>query len=228
MTINHPWNVTPKEAIAIQDTLRNEVKLCKLDKEIKYIAGADVSFNKHEKDIYAGIIVLTFPDSKIIEQSLVKDIMEFPYIPGLLSFREIPALMKAYNKLKNMPDVVIVDGQGIAHPRRLGIASHFGILADVPTIGCAKSLLFGTYEDVPNELGSFSYIKNRNDEKEIIGTAYRSKKNSKPLIISPGHKITLEESIEMVSKSITKYRLPEPTRLAHELVNKFRRGEIKT
>jgi deoxyribonuclease V len=216
------WNVTPKEAIEIQKKLREEIRLLPLKKPIKYIGGADVSMNMFAKDGFAGFVTLSYPDLDMVDHAVVKDEIKFPYIPGLLSFREIPMLMKAWQKLKTKPDVIIVDGVGIAHPRRLGIATHLGLILGVPTIGCAKSVLTGTYKEPSNEPGSVSYLYDRLNKDEIIGAVLRTKKNVKPVFISPGNLITLEESIEIVKKCVIKHRLPEPTRMAHNTVNEYR------
>ncbi|MBX4198549.1 deoxyribonuclease V [Candidatus Parcubacteria bacterium] len=222
----HTWAVTPKNAIEIQQKLRAEVQIRPLGKNIKYIAGADISLNMFAKDIFAGIIVLKFPELEVIEHQVLQSITDFPYIPGLLSFREVPALLEVWKKVKIKPDILMVDGQGIAHPRRIGIASHIGVLLDVPTIGVAKSPLYGKFKDVGEKAGALSYIYDKYNKDEIIGVALRSKERSKPLIVSLGHKITLEEALAIVRNSLRGYRLPEPTRLAHELVNQFRKGEI--
>lgn len=175
------------------------------------------------KDIYAGIIVLSYPDMTPIAHTLVQDVTDFPYIPGLLSFREIPALLKCWEKLSAKPDVVMVDGQGIAHPRHLGIAAHFGVLIDHPTIGCTKSRLYGTYEE-PTEVGRHNDIV---DPKtgELLGVALKSKVCSKPLIISPGHLTSVADALNITKHCLHGYRIPEPTRQAHNLVNAFRKGE---
>lgn len=199
----------------------DKVKLIPLDKEIKYIAGCDVSLNMFQKDIYAGIVVFTYPQLIFVEKSLVKSGTDFPYIPGLLSFREIPALMECFKKLKIKPDLIMVDGQGIAHPRRLGIASHLGVLIDTPTIGCAKSVLVGSYDEPANTIGAHSDLCDKMTN-ERIGAVLRTKENVKPMIISPGHLVTHDESVELVMKCVRKHRLPEPTRLAHLAVNEFR------
>ncbi len=213
---NHTWNVSPKEARTIQEEVRNRVILRPLRKTPALIAGADVSMNRFDTDLYAGIVVLTYPGLEIIETSLIKEKITFSYVPGLLSFREIPSLIKAYEKLRTKPDLIFVDGHGIAHPRRLGIASHLGVVLEISTIGCAKSLLIGSIKD-----------DRIIDKGEIIGAVVHSKKNSNPLYISPGHLITLNEAVEYVSATLRGYRLPEPTRIAHNTVNKFRRGEIE-
>jgi deoxyribonuclease V len=228
MISTHTWNVSPKEAIQVQKDLKDKIKIGKflnLEK-IQYIAGADISLNRFSSDIFAGIILLSFPDLKPINYSIIKSKTDFPYIPGLLSFREVPALLDVWKKLKTKPDVLIVDGQGIAHPRRLGIATHLGFLLDIPTIGCAKSLLYGKYEEPAKTAGSFSYLYDKYNQEEKIGVVLRTKDNVKPVIISPGHKMDVEDALEIMKKCSGKYRIPEPTRLAHELVNQFRRGEL--
>jgi len=224
-SIKHAWDVDPKEAKKIQEALRASLKAVPLPKDIRFVAGADVSFNKFEKDVYAGIIVLSYPDLLPIEYAVVKTEADFPYIPGYLSFREIPPLMQCWNLLKNKPDLVVVDGHGIAHPRRLGIAAHFGLVTDTPTMGAAKNLLYGTYEAPPALAGGASSIT---DPKtgETIGTALRTKNKVKEMLISPGHLNTVEDALAMARTLVRKHRLPEPTRLAHNLVNAFRKGEI--
>jgi deoxyribonuclease V len=222
----HTWNVSPKEAIEIQKELRSKINIEPFNKPIKYIAGADVSLNMFSTTAYAGIIVLKYPELIEVEHSVVKTEITFPYIPGLLSFREIPALIEAWEKLKQKPDVIVVDGQGIAHPRRLGIATHFGLVIDMPTIGCAKSILTGIHKDLSVIPGSTTELIDKNTN-ERIGTLLRSKIRSNPLIISPGNKITQEEADTIIKDTLRGYRLPEPTRQAHELVNAYRRGERK-
>ncbi len=216
-------NITPREAVQLQKDLALHVKITHLTKDIHYIAGADVSLNLYSTHIYTGIIVLSFPDLLPVAHALFEGDTHFPYIPGLLSFREIPALLECWKKLTLLPDIVMVDGQGIAHPRRIGIASHFGVLADVPTIGCAKSLLCGSFEEPESQAGHFSTIIHKGEE---IGMALRSKNNVKPLIVSPGHLLDMSQALDITKNCVRKHRLPEPTRLAHELVNKFRKGEI--
>lgn len=222
-SIAQSFDVDPKEAIEIQKKLKEQVSLVSLKKPIKTIAGADVSLNMFGKDLYAGIVVFSYPDLKLIEKSFVKMEASFPYIPGLLSFREIPALLSCWQKLKKKPDLVMVDGQGIAHPRHLGIATHFGILVNTPTIGVAKSRLYGIYKE-PIEVGSYSDIMDPKD-KSKLGVALKSKKNSSPLIISPGNLITVKESLEITRNCLKGYRIPEPTREAHIEVNNFRKSD---
>lgn len=219
---NISWDVTSKEAVEIQQKLRKEVLLIPLQKKINFIGGADVSMNLFATEGFAGFVTLSYPDLTLLDHSVIKEKINFPYIPGLLSFREIPMLLEAWQNLKQKPDLIIVDGAGIAHPRRLGIASHLGILLGVPTIGCAKSLLTGIYKEPGQNLGDFSYLYDKFNKTEIIGAVVRTKKGVKPLFISPGHLVTLPEAVDIVKKCIKKHRLPEPTRLAHNTVNEYR------
>ncbi len=223
--MKHKWNVSPQEAISIQKELREAIKLEPLTQPIRFIAGADVSANRFSNTLYAGIIVLAYPELTAIDRATVKMEATIPYIPGLLSFREIPALLEAWEKLKTKPDLIVVDGQGIAHPRRLGIATHFGLLVERSTIGCAKSILYGKNKEPGFTPGSRTNLYDK--QNETIGTVLRSKVRSKPLIISPGHKITVDESVNIIQSCLHGYRLPEPTRLAHKLVNEYRRSFIE-
>lgn len=220
--------LTPKQAIEVQKKLRQKIRLIPLKKTPKIFAGCDVSMNLFADYGFAGFVILDEYFKKI-EESVVKEKINFPYIPGLLSFREIPMLLHAWEKLKknskNLPDVLIVDGVGIAHPRRMGIATHLGLILKIPTIGCAKNILTGEYLEPENESGAVSLIYDKYDKKEILGAAIRSKKDVKPIFISPGNLITLTESIEIIKKSILKHRLPEPTRIAHNTVNEYRTGK---
>ncbi|MDQ3813226.1 MAG: deoxyribonuclease V [Armatimonadota bacterium] len=218
----HEWTLSQNEAVALQQRLRAQVRIVPLDRPVHTIAGADISFNKFSPTIYAGIVVLSLPDLKVVEEAGVVSETHFPYIPGLLSFRETPAVLEAWAKLKTEPDVVMLDGQGIAHPRRFGIASHVGLLLNRPTVGCAKSLLVGQYEEPDAERGSWSLLRHRS---ETIGAALRTKTNVQPVYISPGHLIDLAGAMRLALQCDGGYRIPEPTRRAHLLVNALRRGE---
>lgn len=212
-------HLTPAQAIAYQHELRKQVNIRPLDKPIKVIAGADISFNKYSDIVYAGIVLFSYPDLKIIGQSTAISKTTFPYISGLLAFREVPALLDAWNKLIIKPDVLVLDGQGIAHGRRLGIATHFGLITHTPTIGSAKSRLIGKYE----EPGAKQFAQSpMYDKGELIGIALRSKKKCNPIYISPGNLVSMEQSVEIIKNCIRGYRIPEPTRQAHLLVNKIR------
>jgi deoxyribonuclease V len=216
--------LTLPEATAIQKELREKIILQPGPATINTIAGADISFNRFSTTVYAGIVVLRFPELIPLAYSLVKAEVHFPYVPGYLAFRETPALLKAWQLLPEKPDVLVVDGHGIAHPRRMGIAAHFGALTDQSTIGCAKKLLFGKYEEPGNNQLDYTFI---NDKHEPIGCVLRTKKNVKPIFVSPGNKNNITDSVQLISKCIGKYRIPEPTRLAHEAVNAFRTGKLQ-
>jgi deoxyribonuclease V len=218
----HQWDVTPKEAIEIQQRLRSMVSVAGLDKEPRLVAGCDISFDKGSDVVYAGIVVLGLPALIEVRCSTTIAQVKFPYIPGLLSFRESPALLEAWEKLEVQPDLVMIDGQGYAHPRRFGIASHFGVLIDLPTVGCAKTVLVGKYEEPDAKAGSYSPLI---DKEELIGAALRTQDGVNPVFVSVGHRINLESAIEVVMRCTKEYRIPEPTRQAHLLVNALRRGE---
>jgi deoxyribonuclease V len=220
------WDGTAKGAIALQKKMRELVRTGSFSGEIRVIAGADVSLERFGTELYAGIVLMSYPDLAPLGHAVAKIDVKFPYIPGLLSFREIPGLLECIRKLPIRPDLIVVDGQGIAHPRRLGIASHLGVATGISTIGCAKSRLFGVYNE-PKKTGSAERIIDP-ETGEHLGYALNSKERSNPLIISPGFGISPEESLEIVKSCLRGYRLPEPTRRAHELVNEFRKGNIKS
>lgn len=177
--------------------------------------------NRFAKEGYAGFVTLSYPDCVLRTHAVVQESIPFPYIPGLLSFREIPMLLSAWDALSEKPDLLVADGVGIAHPRGLGIASHLGILLDIPTIGCAKSVLIGTYDEPTDEVGASSPLQHPKTG-EVIGAALRTKKGCKPLFVSPGHRITLEDALTIMRTCIQKHRIPEPTRQAHLVVNEYR------
>lgn len=222
MKREHEWNVTFKEARAIQERLRPRVKLLPLTKKIRTVAGVDISHNRFSKELYAGVVVLSYPELEILDEATAHFTTKFPYVPGFLSFREIPALLKALKKLKVKPDLLLVDGHGIAHPRRLGIATHLSLVTGIPSIGCGKSRLFGVGSEPDEEPGSVSELA---DPKtgEVIGLYLRTKRSAKPMIISAGNKITLTDALLIALSCLRGYRMPEPTRRAHILVNAARR-----
>lgn len=213
--------ILPVEAIALQKSMREQVVLQPLKQPVYTIGGADISFNKYSTTVYAGIVTLSFPGMQVIDEATAVTEVKFPYVPGLLAFREIPAILNVWNLMEHKPDILVFDGHGIAHPRRMGIATHFGLVTNSITIGCAKSLLCGEYEVPANEPFSTSDIIHKG---EIIGQALRTKKNCKPIHVSPGHFISLQESVEIMKQCTGKYRIPEPTRLAHILVNRVRKN----
>lgn len=211
----HTWNRTPKEAAALQGRLAGQVRLSPIRKTIRLVAGLDCAFSRDRRRIGAVIVVLSFPELEVVETIQASEEVRFPYVPGLLSFREAPVCLKAAEKLKSRPDVFLVDGQGYAHPRRLGLASHLGLCLNTPTVGCAKSRLIGTYEEPAPEKGSYTALM---DKQEIIGAVVRTRTNVKPLFVSVGHRCTLEDAIDLTLRCTARYRLPEPTRLAHQKV----------
>lgn len=218
----HEWKLTPREAVELQKELRASVRIVPLEKNIETVAGADISFNKYDPTLYAGIVVLHLPSLEVVEEVCVVSETKFPYVPGLLSFRESPPLLEAWARLKSEPDAVMFDGQGIAHPRRVGIASHVGLLINRPTIGCAKSVLVGKFEEPNEERGAWTPMI---DKGETIGAALRTKTRVHPIYVSPGHLIDLAGALELTLRCDGGYRQPEPTRRAHLLVNALRRGE---
>lgn len=218
----HEWTLKQREAVELQKGLRQRVRLEPLKKRIETIAGTDISFNKFSTTVYAGIVVLRLPSLEVIEEVGVVSETTFPYVPGLLSFRETPSVLEAWARLRTEPDAVMFDGQGIAHPRRVGIASHVGLLIERPTLGCAKSVLVGKYEEPPPERGAWTPLV---DKGEVVGAALRTKANVQPIFVSPGHLIDLPGAIELTLRCDGGYRQPEPTRRAHHLVNALRRGE---
>jgi deoxyribonuclease V len=230
----HGWNLSYSQARDCQNRLASKVRFTPLKKQPRLIAGLDCAFSRDGTKIIAAVVVLKLPDFALLETANAVKKVTFPYIPGLLSFREAPACIAAVGKLESEPDVFIVDGQGVAHPRRLGLAAHLGLFFDKPTIGCAKSRLTGYFEDPPLEKGAYSLLKDKKSAKqdtrhairdtqyETIGAVVRTRANVKPLFVSVGNKCTLEDAIKITLGCTTKYRLPEPTRLAHQLVSKLR------
>ena len=212
------------EATAVQNELRQTLVLQTYDKNITTIAGGDISHNKDSDTVYAGIVILSYPQMVLQSYSLIETKTKFPYVPQYLGFREVPALMEAWEQIPVKPDMLVLDGQGITHPRRMGIASHFGVLKNIPTIGCAKSMLYGGYGQLADEKFSTSPIYNGS---ELLGYALRTKTNVKPVYIAPGHKVSVEDSLKIMKQCTIKHRIPEPTRLAHEKVNLFRVGKLK-
>jgi deoxyribonuclease V len=218
----HPWDVSSQEAIEIQKRLRARLDLRSLSGTVKYVAGTDVSSSKKPGHIWAGAVVFSYPQIVKLEEKWISGKTSFPYIPGLLSFREIPVLLEAIKRLEIEPDLVFCDGQGTAHPRGLGLASHLGLLLDKPTIGCAKKRLVGDFSEVGEKKGDYTLLRY---EGRVIGAVVRTRTGVKPLFVSPGNKITLKESLTMVLGCCARYRIPEPTRQSHLLVSGLRRSE---
>jgi deoxyribonuclease V len=220
-------NLNIATAIGIQETLREKLKFDFPDTaDVRCIAGADISYNKNSNLLYAAIVTLSYPQLLPQTYALATAETDFPYISGFLAFREVPALLKAWDYLPHKPDVVVLDGQGILHPRKMGIAAHFGVLTGINTIGCAKSSLYGQYQEPAPEKYATSPIYEKHSTT-LIGHALRTKNFTKPVYISPGYGLSIAKSLAIMQKCIGKYRIPEPTRIAHEVVNQFRLGKLK-
>src|SRR5579859_7764007 len=212
----HAWNLSTEEAITLQHELAKQIVREDRLGEVRFVAGVDMAINEGNNKAHAAVVLLSYPDLEVVEKHIYEEPIRMPYVPGLLSFREAPAVLGAMQKLRQQPDLVMVDGMGIAHPRRIGIASHLGLWLNIPTIGCGKSLLTGRYkkEELGEEAGSWVPLI---AGKEIIGAVVRTRTRVNPMFISTGHLISLETSIRYVLACGRGYRLPEPTRLADKL-----------
>jgi deoxyribonuclease V len=218
--LRHAWNIDLKEAREIQSYLAQKVKHTSTERSIQYIAGFDIAYCKASKIAVAGMVVLSYPSLEIIDQTVQTHEISFPYIPGFLSFREAPALMALIDLYHKPIDLFVFDGHGIAHPRGLGIAAHIGVLMDKSAIGCAKKKLVGNYEMPDNKVGASRPLIYK---EKIIGQVLRTKVNVKPVFVSVGHLISLEAASALILDCVHRYRLPEPTRLAHNLVSSYRK-----
>ncbi len=217
----HPWDVDYHGAVAIQNRLRKQIVFENRLKKLELVAGADVSFNRKSSVLFGVVTVLHLPDFEEVDRAEAVLETRFPYIPGLLTFREAPVLLEAFKKIRIEPDVILFDGQGVAHPRRMGLAAHMGLLLDTPSVGCAKSRFVGEYAPVGVSVGAYSELL---FEGETIGVVLRTRENVKPVFVSVGHKVDLPAAIEVVLRTLSRFRLPEPTRRAHLLVNALRRS----
>jgi len=212
----HLWDISPTEAIAVQQQLRGEVEREDRLGTVRHVAGVDVGFEEGGRITRAAVAVLGYPSLELVDHAIFHTPTRFPYIPGLLSFREVPAVLGALEKLTVIPDLLLCDGQGIAHPRRCGIASHLGLLCGIPSIGVAKTRLIGEHVEPPNLRGEWVPLL---DHGETIGAVLRSRPGVKPLFISIGHRISLATALGYVMACVTRYRLPETTRWAHRLAS---------
>ncbi|HVG48320.1 MAG TPA: deoxyribonuclease V [Rubellimicrobium sp.] len=217
----HRWDLTPQEAVALQRELRAEVIADgPLDLGgVRLVAGVDVSVKDNVSQ--AAVVVVTFPDLRPVETVRARQPTPFPYVSGLLSFREGPVLEEAFERLSAEPDVFVFDGNGLAHPRRVGLASHMGLWLGRPTVGCAKTRLTGRHEEVPPEKGGWAPLL---DKGEVVGAALRTRAGTNPVFVSPGHLIDLPSALDLAMRCSPKYRLPEPIRLAHNAAGEFERG----
>jgi len=212
--MEHDWDVTPAEARAIQERLRHRVIVHDDLGDVRFVAGTDVAFEDHNRITRGAVAVLAYPTLELVEHRLARRPTSFPYVPGLLSFREIPVLLDALRELETCPDLILCDGQGIAHPRRFGLACHLGILTDTPTIGVAKSRLIGTHAVLADAKGSQTPLL---DKDERIGAVLRTRTGVRPVFVSVGHRIGLPAAIRYTLSCVTRYRLPETTRWADRL-----------
>ena len=212
----HGWDLTPREAIALQTELRGRVERKDRIGAVRRIAGVDVGFEQDGRVTRAAVAVLEYPGLALVEQVVVRVATTFPYVPGLLSFREAPAVLAAFERVRIAPDLILYDGQGIAHPRRFGIASHVGLLLDCPSIGVAKSRLVGVHATPANRRGAWTPLR---DAGELIGAVLRTRAGVKPLYVSIGHRVSLATAVRWTMACVTRYRLPETTRWAHRLAS---------
>jgi deoxyribonuclease V len=209
--MHHAWNVSVSEAVELQRTLAGHIRLTEEYGPLETVAGIDVGIRGEV--MRAAVVVLRMPGMGEIDRAVAEAPLTFPYVPGLLSFREVPVILLALERLQVVPDVLMFDGQGYAHPRRLGIASHVGVLLDHPTVGCAKSRLHGRYKEPAPERGSIEPLM---DAEETIGMVVRTRTRVRPVYVSAGHRISLQGAVDLVLACGTGYRLPEPTRRAHK------------
>ncbi|MCB9855538.1 MAG: endonuclease V [Phycisphaerales bacterium] len=219
--VRHRWDLTPTEAVALQRELASRVRIAPLTNPVRLVAGSDASYSRADESIIAGWVVWDIDRREVVESVHVVRKCEFPYVPGLLSFREAPAILEAAEFLKCRPDIYMIDGQGLAHPRRMGLACHVGVLLDRPALGCAKSRLCGEFVEPARKRGSSRMLRHQG---EVVGRVVRTRDGVNPLFVSVGHRITLTEAERLVLRCCTKYRLPEPTRLAHQYVTNCKRN----
>ncbi|WP_417503125.1 deoxyribonuclease V [Marinobacter sp.] len=213
--IHHPWTISEEEALSLQQELATKVVTTDQIGEIKLVAGVDVAYQKDSDKLVAAVVILDAETLEIVETATAEDIERFPYIPGLFSFRELPPLIKAFAKLQHTPDLVVCDGQGLAHPRRFGLACHLGVIFDVPTVGCGKTRLLGEHQEPDTTRGAVAPLV---DHNEVIGNVLKTQTNINPIYVSIGHRVSLTTACEWVLKLAPKYRLPETTRQADQVV----------
>jgi deoxyribonuclease V len=219
------WSATPREAVRLQQAWRDRVETRDRVGPLQYVAGADLAFDPETNFAFAGVIVYRFPELEEVERCMARRKLCFPYVPGLLSFRESPVLLAAFARLRVEPDVILIDGHGMAHPRRFGIACHLGLLLDKPTIGCAKSILVGEAEEPGAQAGSTSPLI---DEGETVGAALRTRDGVKPIYVTIGHRVSLESAVRIVTQCTDGFRIPKPTREADHWVGVLRRAYQKS
>ena len=215
------WDLTPRAARRLQERLRQRVVLEDDFAPLRFVAGADLAFDPQSNIAFAGVIVYRFPQLEEVEHRMARRKLRFPYVPGLLSFRESPVLLAAFARLRTEPDLILLDGHGLAHPRRFGIACHLGVLFDKPAIGCAKSLLVGEHEEPAGRAGSATPLLL---DGERVGTVLRTRDNVQPIYVTPGHRIAVDSAVAVVKLCLDGFRIPQPTREADHYVRDLRRA----
>lgn len=216
----HPWRVSYREAVALQESLRGRLRLTPLPRRITLVAGTDVSYSRPTHRMYAAVVVVALPSLEVVEVAEAASRARFPYIPGLFTFREVPPLLAAFRRLRAEPDAILFDGQGLAHPRRFGLACHAGVLLGKPSVGCAKSRLVGDHGPVGRERGAFAALTLQG---ETIGAALRTRAGVKPVYVSPGNLADVQSAMDLVLATTGRFRIPEPIRLAHQATTRLRR-----
>ena len=220
----HPFNFTPRQAMDLQLRLAKRVSTRSFSGEVRTLAGADVSYDFSTGCFFAAVIVLSWPGQEVLEIARSHGRVRFPYVPGLLSFRELPPILNALRRLRTTPDLLFCDGQGLAHPRFFGLACHLGLFVGIPTIGCAKSLLVGEHSRVPRCRGGYSTLTFRDRQ---VGVALRTREGVREIFVSPGHRISIQQAADWAMRSAGRFRIPEPTRLADKEVSRMRREGVK-
>lgn len=223
--LRHRWRLTPKEAARLQEKLRSQLVVRGGPRRVRLVAGADAAYLTEPARCLAVAVVLRLPQLELIEEAVVERPVSFPYVPGLLSFREGPAVLAAVRRLHNVPELIIFDGHGLAHPRRFGLASHLGLLLGIPAVGCAKSLLVGEHEAVGRQAGSWSWLVHQGRR---LGMAVRTQTGVRPVYVSPGHLVGFRAALRLVLQTVGRYRLAEPTRLADILVARAKAARSAT
>ena len=220
LVLRHSWRLSPKNAVELQRSLADRVSLEPLRAPVRSLAGADVTYDSFSGRFRAAVVLFSWPELAVIEVARACGLSSFPYIPGLLSFREIPPLLRAFRRLERVPDLIFCDGHGLAHPRRFGLACHLGVLLGIPTLGCAKTLLVGEHAPVPPLRGGRSALLL---QRRRVGTVLRTRDHTHPIFVSPGHRISVSQAASWALRCATRYRIPEPTRLADLEVARMRR-----
>jgi deoxyribonuclease V len=219
----HSFGLTPKGAVALQSSLSARVSLCRLSEVVSRVAGADVSYDSTSGRFFAAVVLLSWPGLEVLEISQAQGSFSFPYVPGLLSFRELPPLLRAFRRLQGVPDLILCDGQGLAHPRFFGLACHLGLFLGIPTLGCAKSILVGQHPAVARQRGARAPLTYRGRR---VGTVLRTKEGVREIVVSPGHLISIGQAAQWAMRCTRRYRIPEPTRLADREVTRMRLKEV--